>query len=346
MLVNELLKKLVEAPSVSGCEESIREVMKEELKPCVDEIKVDKVGNLIARKGQGHPVIMLAAHMDELGLMVKYIEKEGYIRFETIGGWDERILPSLKMTIHGNKGPVTGVIGTRPVHLMEKEESKEPIKAKKLYIDIGAKSDKEVLKAGISVGDFITHCGSVEKLIGSRITGHGFDDRIGCYELIEIVKNLKKFKGTVYAVGTIQEEIGLIGVRGSAFGINPDVLIALDVIFSGDTPDIKKEEVSVELGKGPVLNIKDAMSFVHPKVKAWISDTAKKNKIPLQYIVSHSGADDASVGAIIREGIPSGAVLTPTRHLHTPIEIVDMNDVNNVIKLMTKAIQDAYRYFK
>lgn len=345
MIRMELLKKLVEVPGVSGYENNIREVMKEEMKAWVDEIRIDRIGNLIAKKGSGSPKIMLAAHMDEIGLIVKYIEKSGFIRFDTIGGWDERILPGRMVRIYGSKGPVNGVIGSKPVHLMEKEEMKQQIKVNQMFIDVGAKNSKEVEKMGISIGDFITHYGSVETLYGSRICGHGFDNRIGCFELIEIVKGVKNFKGTLYAVGTIQEEIGLIGIRGSAFGINPDVLVALDTGLVGDTPETKQNEIAASLGKGPILEIKNAVYVINPLVKKWIEDTAKKTKIPLQYEVTNVAADDASVGAIIREGIPSGCISTGTRYLHTPTEVVDMNDVKNVIKLMIAAIKTAHKYF-
>jgi putative aminopeptidase FrvX len=217
-----LLTKLTEAPSISGSEESVREVMKKELKPYVDEMRVDKIGNLIARKGKGTPKILLAAHMDVLGLMVKYIDKQGFICFELIGGWDERILPGMKVHVHGSKGPLVGVIGTKPIHLQDKDEQKNPFRLKELFIDIGAKSPEEAEKAGVSIGDFITRSGEVNKLLGTRVTGAGFDNRAGCAVLVETMKRLRGFKGTVYAVGTVQEETGLIGVRGTIFGIEPD----------------------------------------------------------------------------------------------------------------------------
>jgi endoglucanase len=239
----DTLKKLVEADSISGYEENIQDLMKKELKKYVDEVKVDRIGNVIAKKGKGSPVVMFAAHMDEIGLIVKYIDKEGFVFFDKIGGWDERILPTRKVVVHGSKGKVFGVIGAKPIHLQEKDERKSPMKIKDMFIDIGARSEAEVKKAGISVGDYITNHGTVEKLLGTKVTGHGFDNRIGCLTLIESAKRLKRFKGTTYFVGTVKEELGLIGVRGSAFSINPDVLLALDTGFAGDVPGITKAEV-------------------------------------------------------------------------------------------------------
>lgn len=345
--MDKLLERLVAAESISGFEENIREVLKKELKPYVDSMKVDKIGNLIAKKGSGKPVIMLAAHMDIIGLVVKYIDDKGFIYFDTLGSWDLRILPGLKLKIMSKKGPVTGVIGMKPVHLLEKEEEEKPLKEKDFFIDIGAKSKKDVEKIGVQIGDFITEYDNrVDKLIGDRITGRGLDNRVGCYLLIEIMKRLKGFKGTVYAVGTIGEEISLIGVRGSAFSINPDVVLALDTGLAGDFPMIKFEDAPVKLGEGPILTIKDAVSVIHPNIKNWIVDTAKKEKIKLQYEIMKKGATDASVVPMIREGIPSASITIPARYIHTPIGIVDMKDVEASVKLVVSAVKLAPKYLK
>lgn len=340
-----LLSKLVGAPSISGSEQSIREVMQKELKPYVDEMKVDKIGNLIARKGKGSPKILLAAHMDALGLMVKYIDKDGFISFETIGGWDERILPGIKVQIHGSKGPVTGVLGTKAIHLQEKDEQKTPYKLKELFIDIGANSSGEVEKAGIGIGDFATRSGEVSKLLGSKATGAGFDNRAGCAVLIEAMKRLKGFKGTVYAVGTVQEETGLIGVRGTIFRIEPDVVLALDTNIAGDTPEIKPSESNLALGKGVSVGLKDAISITGPKVKKWILDTAKQNKIKFQVNVMSGGATDASIAPMIREGVPSACIAVPVRYVHTPVEVLDVNDMESTVKLAVECVKSAGKYF-
>ena len=339
------LKKLVDADSISGYEENIQDVLTQMLKKHVDEIRIDKMGNVIARKGKGSPVIMFAAHMDEIGLIVKYIDKEGFIFFDKIGGWDERILPTKKVLVHGSKGPVPGVIGSKPPHIQDKDESKKPVKLKDMFIDIGAKNEDDVKKAGISVGDFITRQGSVDRLLGERVTGRGFDNRVGCLVMTEIAKRSDKFKGTAYFVGTVKEEIGLIGVRGSAFSINPDVLVALDTSIAGDVPGISKPEVPLTIYDGPALDIKDAMSIIHPKVKKWVKETAEKNKIKLQFDVMSGGATDASVTPTIREGIPSGALNVPVRYIHTPIEVADMKTVENAVKLGVKMLESAHKYF-
>ena len=341
----EMLKNLVDAHAISGYEKNVRDVIKKEIEKHVDDVKVDRIGNLIARKGSGSPKIMIAAHMDEIGLIVKYVNKEGFILFDKVGSWDERTLPTKKVLIHGSVGPVFGVIGSKPVHLQEKREQKSPVKLKDMFIDIGASSEDDVKKAGISVGDFITNYGTLEKLAGSRVTGHGFDNRIGCLVMIEIAKRLRKFKGTLYLAGTMGEEMGLIGVRGSSFGVNPDVLLAVDTSVAGDTPGIDKGEAPNKIGAGPVLDIKDAISVVNPAVKRWVTETARKNRMEIQYSVMSGGATDASIASTVREGIPSGAITVPVRNVHTQVEVADMTDVENCVKLCVKLVESANRHF-
>lgn len=343
--MEEILRKLVEAPSVSGFEEDISKLLKKELEPFVDEVKSDRIGNVIARKGSGSPKIMIAAHMDEIGLIVKYINKKGFVIFDKIGGWDERILPTKKVLIHGSKGPVLGVIGYKPVHLQESDEQKKPVKLKEMFIDIGASSEDDVKKAGVGVGDFITNHGTLEKLGKSRVTGHAFDNRIGCLSMIEIAKSLKKFKGTLYLVGTVKEEIGLIGVRGSSFSVNPDVMLAVDTTIAGDMPGLTEEEAPLKLGDGPSLEIKDGMGVVHPRVKKWVTETAKRGKIKIQLEVMSGGATDASIVPTVREGIPAGAITIPVRYIHAPVEVADMRDVKNCVKLYVKLVESAHQYF-
>ncbi len=335
----ELLKKLVEAPAFSGGEENVRKVIESELKRVVDEVRTDKIGNLITRKGSGKPRIMLVAHMDEIGFMVKHIDEKGFIRFEPVGGWDEKILPGTKVRVYGSRGPVTGVIGFKPVHLQRKEEEKKHVKLEELYIDVGADDRKGVEKLGVSIGDFIGIYGSFDKLTEKRITGYGFDNRLGCRVLIEVMRKIRP-KGTVYGVFSVQEEIGLIGVRGSAFGIDPDAVLGIDTTIAGGTPDLKPEDVTVQLGKGPALVIKDELSIINPKIRRWLISAAKRARVPLQYEVLKGGATDSSITPTIREGIPSGAIAIPTRYIHTPVELADWGDVQNTIKLLLEALRN------
>lgn len=345
MPIEDTLKKLVEADSVSGFEENVRDLIFKQLKPYADEIKVDKIGNIIAKKGKGNPVTMLAAHMDHIGLIVKYIEKEGFIRFDTLGGWDERIMLAEKVDVYGSKGPLTGVIGCKPPHLMEKEETKQVVKVKDMFIDIGGKDQKSVEKAGISVGDFIRFHGEFNKLLDGKLTGQGLDNRVGCLVMIEAFKKLRNFRGTLYAVGTVMEEMGLVGIRGSTFGIDPDFVIALDTTMGGDIPGVTPNEQPIKLGDGPVINIKDYMIVSNPQVRKLLKETAKKNKIKYQLEVMKGGASDASIVPMMRNGIPSGTILVPTRYIHSPVEVIEEKDIENAIKLTIETVKEAHKYF-
>ncbi|MFH1445038.1 MAG: M42 family metallopeptidase [Nanoarchaeota archaeon] len=343
--MKDLLKELVNIPSVSGYEKDIGEFMKKKLKPYVNSIRTDKICNVIAKKGSGSPKIMITAHMDKIGLIVKYIDERGFIRFEGLGGFDDRTLLTNKVKIHGSKGPVIGVIGAKPPHIQEKEEMKEVIKMKNMFIDIGAKSDKDVADAGIEVGSHITIHSEFNSLIGSRVTGPAFDNRVGCLMLLEVAKHAKNFKGSLYIVGTIQEETGLTGIRGSTFAVNPDVVIGIDTTIPGDMPEVKPGEAPISLSKGPSLEIRDSINIIHPQVKKMICEVAKKKKMPLQLNVLSGGATDASVVNLVREGIPGGSVSVPTRYLHTGIEVLDMKDVEAEIKLLLEVIKEAHKYF-
>jgi endoglucanase len=320
--------------------------MKKELKPYVDEIKVDKIGNLIAKKGKGSPKIMVVAHMDQLGLIVKNITKQGFVYFDTVGGWDPRVLPACKVKINGSKKPVIGIVGTRPPHLQEREEMKIPYKLKELFIDIGASSDKDVQKAGVSVGDFITRHSEFNGLIGTKVIGPGLDNRAGCAIMVEAAKRLKSFKGTLYIVGSIQEEIGVIGARGATFGINPDAVIGIDTTVAGDTPGISEAESSIKIGKGPVIDIKDGVSIINPAVKKWFMETANKSKIKVQLEIFSGGAIDSSVVPMIREGIRAGGIQIATRYIHTAAEVLDMKDLEGCVKLLVECVKSAHKYIK
>jgi len=336
----KLLKELCEAHGVPGKEDQVREIMERELsKFC--EVEVDAMGNLIARKGSGRKKIMLAAHMDEIGLMVKHIDDKGFLRFTTLGGFYDPTLLNQRVYVHTAKGLIRGVIGSKPPHLMEEEERKKPVKYKDMFIDVGAMDRKDAEKLGVGVGDFITLERSFTPLRRGFITGKAFDNRLGCYAMVEVAK---KVEGdfTLYAVGTAQEEVGLKGARTSAYRINPDMAIVIDVTTTGDHPGVKEEESSVRLGKGPVITIVDAKGrgvITHPAVKDLLVKTAEENKIPYQLEVGEGGTTDATAIQLTREGIPSGVVSIPSRYIHTPVSVASERDVENCIKLLILALK-------
>jgi len=336
-----LIEKLCKADGISGFEEEIREIMKKELKKSCDDVIVDSFGNVIGRKGKGKLKIMLAAHMDEVGLMVKHISKEGFVNFVKIGGIDDRLLLGKEVIIKNRKGDVFGVIGSKSPHLQKKEEVEKVIKHDEMFIDIGAKNEKDARKK-ISVGDPILFPKKFGKLSKNLFYSKAVDDRIGCYILLKVMEKIpKNIDMEIYGVGTTQEEVGLKGARVSAFRINPDYGFAIDTTIAGDTPQIKESESSLKLGKGPAITITEASGrgvITHPKIRNLLTKIAKKYKIPYQEDILEGGMTDGAIIYLTREGIPTGVVSVPCRYIHSPLGVFNIDDVNNAIKLLVKAI--------
>lgn len=334
--MKDLLKKLSDAPGVSGFEDEIRNIMINELKNHVDDIEVDKLGNMIAtRKGNvDGKKIMLAAHMDEIGLMVRYIDKNGFIKFSKIGGINDQMLLNQKVSIHTSNGIVPGVIGSKPPHRMKEAERKKVLDYENMFIDIGA-SKREEAEEMVKLGDTATIDQSFEAL-GKLHMGKALDNRIGCAVLIEVMKRAKT-DATIYGVGTVQEEVGLKGAKTSAFKLNPDMAIALDVTIAGDHPGIKEEDAPAKIGEGPAIILTDASGrglITHPTVKDLLIKVGDEEEIPYQLEVSEGGTTDATAIHLTREGIPTGVISPPTRYIHTPVSVVAMEDVENAVKLI------------
>jgi len=345
-----LLEDLSNAHGISGYEGSIRKMMEEEIRPYVDEIRTDRMGNLIATKNGSGPTIMLAAHMDEIGLMVKYIDDKGFLRFVKIGGWFDQTLHSQRVIVHTKNGPVTGVMGSKPPHAMKEEEKKKPVKAEDMFIDVGAKSKEDAEKLGIEVGLPISIDRQFAPLANGMLTGKAFDNRAGVVMLIEAMRQISRMdiKATVYAVGTVQEEVGLKGARTSAFGLNPDVALATDVTVPGDHPGIEKKDSAIEVGKGAAITIVDGGGrglMAAPAVVRWLKETAETNNIPYQMDVGEGGTTDATAIHLTREGIPSSVISVPTRYIHSPVEVLDLSDLKACADLIAKAVASADKYF-
>jgi endoglucanase len=340
----ELLEKLCKAHGISGFEDDVREIMKKEFEKSCDEVEIDSFGNLIARKGKkGKLKIMLAAHMDEIGLMVKHISKEGYLSFVKIGSIDDRLLPNRRVIIKTKREEISGVIGSKPPHLQKKEELEKVIKHDELFIDIGAKDEKEAKKL-VSIGDPIAFHSDFGNLWKNLYHGKAIDDRVGCYILLEVMEKIpKNIPLEIYAVGTAQEEVGLKGARVSAFKLNPHYGFAIDTTIAGDIPQIKETESSLKLGKGPAITITEASGrgvITHPKLRDLLLKIAKKYKIPYQVDVLEGGMTDGAIIYLTREGIPTGVISVPVRYLHGPTGVFSMNDVNNSIKLLIKTLMN------
>ncbi|UCE16493.1 MAG: M42 family metallopeptidase, partial [Candidatus Bathyarchaeota archaeon] len=291
-----ILEKLSNACGVAGREEEIQALMKKWLKPHVDEVKEDKLGNIIGikRGKEDSPKVMLAAHMDEIGLMVKNVTKEGFVQFTKIGGINDRILTSQKVLVHTDKGPIIGVIGSKPPHILKEEEKKKVIEADKLFIDVGATNKKDAQKIGLRIGDPISFDIKFTRVGKDAVVGKAFDDRVGCAAMIETLRKLRKVNCKVYAVGTIQEEVGLRGATVAAFQLRPDVGLALDVTVAGDVPGVQEVEAPIKMRKGPSITVTDYGLITHPKVLKWFIAAAEENKISYQLESTLGGTTDAA----------------------------------------------------
>ncbi len=340
-MVKELLRKLSDAHGVSGCEGSIRDIIRAEVAGSVDEIREDSMGNLIAVKRGDDFSIMLAAHMDEIGLMVQYIDEKGFIRVVPIGGWFGPVLYTQRVILHGKNGPVMGVLGAKPPHMLKEEERKKEIKIEDMFVDVGAASEEEVKSLGIEIGTPITIDREFADLAGNRVTGKALDNRVGVAMLIRALQRMES-PHTVYAVFTVQEEVGLKGAKVSAYSLNPDCAIATDVTIPGDHPGIEKKDASVEMGRGPVVSIVNASGrglISDPRMVAWLRETAERKKIPCQVEVGTGGNTDATIIHLERGGIPSVPLSIAARYIHSPVEVVDMGDIEAAIQLLVEALK-------
>lgn len=338
--MEQLLKKLLNASGVSGYEGEIGKIMESELKKSCDSVHADNFGNVVAKKGKGAKKIMLAAHMDEIGLAVKHITKEGFISFIKIGGIDDRILPGQRVVVKARGADIVGIIGAKPPHLQKDEERKQPVKYEDMYIDIGCKSKEEVEKR-VSIADPIIFEPNFGLLNGDLYYGKAVDDRVGCFALLKIMEKIKA-NVEVYAVATTQEEVGLKGARTSSFKINPDLAIAIDTTVAGDSPMIRERDSSLKLGAGVSITTIEASGrglIVNPKVKEMFVDTAKKNKIKFQMDVLEGGMTDGAMIYMNREGILTGVLGVPTRYVHCPTGVFSTSDVISAVDLTVKIIE-------
>jgi endoglucanase len=347
MVLADTLEKLSNACGIAGREEEVRSLMKKFLKPYVDEVKEDKLGNVIGikRGKKNASKVMLAAHMDEIGLLVKTISKEGFIQFAKIGGIDDRILLAQNVIVYTEKGPLHGIIGSKPPHIQKEEERKRVLTCDELFIDIGAENQEQAKKMGVKIGDPVGFDIKFAKVGKNIVIGRAFDDRVGCAVMVEVMKRLEKTECTVYAVGTVQEEVGLRGATTAAFGIYPDVGIALDVTIAGDVPGVREVEAPIKLGKGPSIEIADMGLIAHPKVVRLLVDAAEENKIPYQLETGLPGSTDAARISLTREGVPSGVISIPTRYIHSPSSLLSLEDAEKTVKLTVAAIQKIPKHF-
>ncbi len=327
--MKSLIKKLVETVGPSGYESKIREVVRGEVEAYADEISIDAMGNLIVKKGEkkkGGLKVMLSAHIDEIGVMVTHVDKNGFARFTTIGG----VRPH---TCYGSR--VRFLNGTAGVIGGERLENANHVHAiEAMFIDVGATSVED---CPVKIGDVAAFDRPFEDL-GNRLVSKAMDDRVCAAVLIETLKNVKNSPHELYFVFSTQEEVGLRGATTAAYSIDPDLGIASDVTMTGDTP--RGIKMDVALGKGPAIKVKDGGMLADPRVVDAMVQCAQKHKVPYQLEVLLGGTTDAKAMQISRAGMPAGCVSVPTRYVHTPSEMVDINDLNNAVKLLTAFISE------
>lgn len=321
--MKSLIQNLVEITGPSGYEAKVRDFVIEEVKSHVDDYRVDALGNLIARQGKKEEnglTVMLSAHLDEIGIMVTHVDDNGFARFTNLGG------VFLRNTAGGRVRFLNGAAGVIGMEPGATRTSVTPIE--KMFVDLGVKSKKE---CPVDIGDVAAFERTFEEY-GDRLVSKAMDDRIGVAVLIETLKSLQFGPNEVVGVFSVQEEVGLRGASTAAYGTDPDLGIAIDVTVSGDTP--KDDSIEVGLGKGPAIKIKDSGMIADPKVVSWMESGAKKAKIPYQREILTGGTTDARAIQLSRAGVPSGCLSIPCRYVHSPSEMVDLNDVENSVKLL------------
>ena len=343
----ELLQKLCKTPGIPGREEHFRAMLTEELAPISHQpLRTDVMGNLFAVRASSQTAkaprnIMLAAHMDEIGFVVRYINKEGFIYVQPLGGFDPRVLIAHRVHVHTKSGVLNGVFGFKPTHFTTPEERNKVVPLQDLFIDIGLKAEE--VKKLVRIGDPITmHSDLVQ--MGELYSGKTLDDRVGVYVMLEAFKRFKESADNVHAVATVQEEIGVRGARTASFGLEPDFGIALDITIAADIPGVDERDHCVKVGAGVGIKVMDSLSVSHYGLYQFLCELAEEYKIPHQYEVLPSGGTDAGAMQASRSGMPVCTLSIPCRYTHTVAESVHKDDVEATIQLLTVFLEQSHRF--
>lgn len=338
----KLLKAICEVPGTSGFEQRIRELVIKEVKPHVDSITLDGMGNVVTvKKGKKNKKAMVAAHMDEIGFIVTHIDDQGFLRFNPLGGFDPKTLTAQRVIVHGKKDLI-GVMGTKPIHVMTPEERAKLVPITDYFIDLGM-SKKEVEKY-VEIGNPVTRERELIEM-GECVNCKSIDNRVSVFILIEALKEMKNLPYDVYGVFTVQEEVGIRGANVSALKIQPDFGFGLDTTIAFDVPGAKPQEKVTELGKGTAIKIMDSSTICDYRMVSYMKKTANKHKIKWQpEILSAGGTDTAGIQRMTPGGAISGAVSIPTRHIHQVIEMANKNDIRASIDLLKHCLQELDTY--
>ncbi len=333
----DLLCELTEARGVPGYEDRVREIVHRELDAVTDRIETDAMGNVVATvEGESDYSVAIAAHMDEIGFMVRHVTEEGFVQVDPLGGFDPRVLRAQRVTVHGDED-LTGVIGSVPPHTLTDEQRESKDEVSDVFIDLGR--DGEEVADLVAVGDLVTLDQTTARM-GERITGKALDDRVCVFAMVEAARRIENPDVTIHFAATVQEEVGLRGAHALGVDVDPDLAIALDVTVANDVPQIGKEADAVtELGAGTAIKLKDSSVITSPKVHRRLTEVAETEGIDHQHEVLPSGGTDTAGFQQSNGAKPVGAISVPTRYLHTVTETADSGDVAATIDLLTAFLE-------
>lgn len=339
-----MLKDLTDAKGIPGNEKEPRDVMKKYITPFADEVFTDGLGSLIAKKvGKADgPKVMVAGHLDEVGFMITHIDDRGFLRFQTVGGWWSQVMLAQRVTIVTSKGDVTGVIGSKPPHILPPEARKKPVDIKDMFIDIGASSREEAQEWGIRPGDQVVPYFEFTVMNNEKmLLAKAWDNRIGCAIAIDVLKQLKDadHPNVVYGVGTVQEEVGLRGAKTSANLIQPDIGFGVDVGIAGDTPGVTEKEALSKMGKGPQIILYDASMVSHKGLRDFVTGVADEMEIPYQFDSVAGGGTDSGAIHLTAQGVPALSITVATRYIHSHAAMLHRDDYENAVKLIAEVIK-------
>lgn len=333
-----LLKLLTEASGVSGNEKEVRDIIINEIKDYCDSVKVDRIGNIIAyKKGKKNPkTLMVTAHMDEIGLLVKDIDSSGLLKFMPVGGVDKRVLVSKAVQVGKDKIP--GVIGAKPIHLQKRSEWTNALNIDDLYIDIGAKS-KEDAEKYVNIGDYVTFYSPYIEFGKKQVKAKALDNRVGCSLLVKLIKEIKDV--SFYGVFTVMEEVGLVGAGPAAYEVEPDISIVLEGTVCYEMPKLDTHLMPTQLGKGPAISLADRTTVFNPEFRKKVVEIADKNNIPYQYRKTSMGGNDSGKIHTSKAGSITATISVPCRYIHSPVSVCNLDDYENTYRLL-KAIVSEY----
>ncbi|NLE43522.1 MAG: M42 family metallopeptidase [Chloroflexi bacterium] len=336
----QMLRELTEASGVAGHEREVRALLSTYFGP-LGQQEQDRIGSLACRQGESGPRVMLAGHMDEIGLMVNYVTPEGFLRFLPLGMWLDQVLLGQRVVVQTRKGDIPGFIGFKPPHLMEMDERARLVNKRDMFIDIGATSKDETVEAGVRVGDPVVPAGTFEVMAnGKSYMSKAFDDRVGVAVVVDVLRHFasRPHPNVIYGCATAMEELGSRGAKTLADLVHPDVAIVLESDICGDVPDVKTEESPVRLGAGPGLKLHDARMIPNPVLRDLVVDTAAELGIPLQLSASLDFANDGMQIHVDRVGVPCAVVTVPARHIHSHGSIIHRTDYDQAVQVVVAVV--------